>query len=108
MTSFHHHIVELFLFAFGAAVGSFLNLCIYRPPAGLSLIRPPSRCPECGQGIHWRDNVPILGWLALGGRCRSCACSISIRYPAVELLSSLIFAGIYWLGFVLRSLDPLE
>ncbi|MEL7476449.1 MAG: prepilin peptidase, partial [Cyanobacteria bacterium J06555_12] len=68
----------------GASVGSFLNVVVYRVPRQLSLIHPPSHCPQCGTGLGPTENVPILGWIALGGRCRHCRTSISIRYPIVE------------------------
>jgi leader peptidase (prepilin peptidase)/N-methyltransferase len=72
-------------FAFGAVVGSFLNVVIYRVPAGESIVRPRSRCPGCLTPISWRDNVPVLSWVLLRGRCRVCRKSISWRYPLVEL-----------------------
>ena len=73
-------------FAFGAVVGSFLNVVIFRVPAGESIVRPRSRCPGCLTPISWQDNVPVLSWIWLRGRCRSCRASISWRYPLVELL----------------------
>jgi leader peptidase (prepilin peptidase)/N-methyltransferase len=73
-------------FAFGAVVGSFLNVVIHRVPAGESIVRPRSRCPGCLTPISWQDNVPVLSWILLRGRCRSCRASISWRYPLVELL----------------------
>ena len=79
----------LFFFAIGACVGSFLNVCIARWPREMSVIRPPSRCPRCEQPIRWYDNVPILGWILLRGRCRNCQLPISIEYPAVELAVAL-------------------
>jgi leader peptidase (prepilin peptidase)/N-methyltransferase len=72
----------------GAAVGSFLNVVIARVPEGESIVRPRSRCPACGAAIGWRDNVPVLSWLLLRGRCRSCRARISPRYLAVELLGA--------------------
>ncbi|WP_242342617.1 prepilin peptidase [Anaeromyxobacter terrae] len=72
----------------GAVLGSFLNVVIARVPAGLSIVRPGSRCPRCGRPIAWYDNVPVLSWLVLRGRCRGCALPISIRYPLVELLGA--------------------
>ena len=80
----------IFLFIIGAIVGSFLNVCIYRLPKGESIIRPPSRCPSCGAKIPWFDNVPVLSFLILRGRCRSCKKRISTRYIIVEALSGLI------------------
>jgi len=73
-------------FAAGAVVGSFLNVVIARVPAGESIVRPRSRCPSCRTPIAWRDNVPLISWLALRGRCRTCRTRIGWRYPLVELL----------------------
>jgi leader peptidase (prepilin peptidase)/N-methyltransferase len=75
----------------GAVVGSFLNVVIWRLPRGESLSRPRSRCPRCGAPIAWYDNVPILSWVFLRGRCRRCRAPISVRYPAVEALTALLF-----------------
>lgn len=85
----------LFLFAFGACVGSFLNVVVYRLPAGLSVVTPPSRCPSCGGRLSWRENLPVLGWLLLRGRCRHCRTKISIQYPLIEFLVGALFAGVY-------------
>ncbi len=76
---------------FGLIIGSFLNVCIGRLPAGESIVSPPSRCPHCGKGIAWHDNIPVLSYLVLGGRCRGCRAPISLRYPLVELTTSLCF-----------------
>lgn len=76
---------------FGLAVGSFLNVVIYRVPLEQSISHPPSACPGCGQRILARDNVPVLSWVALRGRCRSCASPISARYPLVEALTAGLF-----------------
>ena len=73
-------------FAAGAAVGSFLNVVVARVPAGESIVHPRSRCPGCRTPIAWYDNVPVLSWILLRGRCRSCRTGISIRYPLVEIL----------------------
>jgi len=75
---------------FGACIGSFLNVCIYRIPAGKSVVRPGSHC-GCGQPIRWHDNIPILSWLLLRGRARCCGRPFSVRYPAIELLTALLF-----------------
>ena len=83
-----------FLFLLGAVVGSFLNVVIYRLPRGLSLVRPGSKCPNCDHPIRWYDNVPILGWLVLGGRCRDCGLAISVRYPLVEAAIGLMFMAV--------------
>ena len=82
---------------FGACIGSFLNVVIYRLPLGQSIVSPPSRCPKCGYRLQWYDNVPIVGWLLLGGRCRKCKNSISVQYPIVELITALMFVLVVWL-----------
>jgi len=79
------------VFLFGTLIGSFLNVCIYRIPEGLSVVRPASRCPECFEPIRWYQNIPILSWLVLRGKCGQCGASISIRYAAVEMLTGLLF-----------------
>jgi len=84
-------ILLLWLFAVGGAVGSFLNVVVYRLPPGISLIRPGSHCPACKRPIRWRDNLPILGWLLLGGRCRDCKAKIALRYPLVEAVTAVVF-----------------
>ena len=78
----------------GLAVGSFLNVVIYRVPRGESLIRPGSHCTSCGEAVRPRHNVPVLGWLALRGRCATCAEPISVRYPLVEAGTALLFVAI--------------
>lgn len=78
----------------GLAVGSFLNVVIWRIPRGESVVNPPSHCPACGAGVRPRDNVPVLGWLVLRGRCRDCRTRISARYPAVEALTAVLFAAV--------------
>jgi leader peptidase (prepilin peptidase) / N-methyltransferase len=81
----------VWLFCFGACVGSFLNVVVYRLPRGMNLAYPGSRCPRCGHAIRLLDNIPILSWLALAGRCRDCGGKISIRYLWVELLVASAF-----------------
>ena len=81
---------------FGLAVGSFLNVCSLRWPLDQSVVRPPSRCPGCGAGIRWYDNIPVLSWLLLRGRCRDCGTPISAQYPLTELATALVWAGIAW------------
>jgi leader peptidase (prepilin peptidase)/N-methyltransferase len=80
----------------GLAIGSFLNVVIYRVPAGESVVSPPSRCPNCGASIRNRHNVPVVGWLVLGGKCFDCKAPISPRYPIVELLTGLLFFAMTW------------
>lgn len=86
----------LFSFILGAVIGSFLNVCIYRIPAGLSIVSPASRCPQCETAIRWYQNIPIISWLVLGGRCAQCSAKISIRYPLVEALTGTLFLGVFW------------
>ncbi|HXJ20619.1 MAG TPA: prepilin peptidase [Polyangia bacterium] len=81
---------------FGAVWGSFFNVVIARVPRHESIVRPGSRCPSCGQPIRALDNIPILSFLSLRGRCRACGAAISARYPLVELLSALIAAALWW------------
>lgn len=82
----------------GAMIGSFANVAIYRVPRGESLMRPRSRCPRCGHVIRARDNIPVLSFLLLGGRCRDCGAPISWRYPVVELITAVLFLGV-WRAF---------
>lgn len=84
-------VAVIFAGLFGLAVGSFLNVCIYRVPLGKSLAYPPSACPSCGHQLAWFENVPVLAWLVLRGRCRTCRASISIVYPLVELFTGAMF-----------------
>ena len=107
----------LWLFVLGACIGSFLNVVVYRlprvsVPANASLLRelwltmrglssPPSHCPKCDTKLAWKDNIPIFGWIFLGGRCRYCRAPIAKRYPIVELATAILFAGTYVLLFLL-------
>lgn len=84
-------IVHWFYFVFGLVVGSFLNVCIYRIPRGESIVFPRSHCPGCGAAVRPYDNVPLLSYLLLRGRCRSCGERISLQYPVVELITGLLF-----------------
>ncbi|WP_242360557.1 A24 family peptidase [Anaeromyxobacter sp. SG17] len=86
----------------GAVLGSFLNVVIARVPAGLSVVRPRSRCPRCLSEIAWYDNVPVISWVLLRGRCRRCGLPISIRYPLVELLGAVVG----WLAWNRHGLSP--
>jgi leader peptidase (prepilin peptidase)/N-methyltransferase len=88
------------VFILGAVVGSFLNVCIYRIPRGLSIILPSSRCPSCNSPIELWNNIPILSYFFLGGKCKYCKSRISIRYPLVESLNALIYVFVLWrLGY---------
>ena len=89
------NLLTFFAFALGAMVGSFLNVVIHRYPIEESIVFPPSRCPACRARIRWFDNVPILAWLWLRGRCRDCRATISPRYPLVELANALFYLAIY-------------
>src|SRR5262245_60804922 len=82
---------------FGLCIGSFLNVVIHRLPRGTSVVTPPSRCPGCSYQLQWSDNVPVLSWICLRGRCRKCKTPISIRYPIVEILTMLMFLLHLWL-----------
>lgn len=88
--------LALIVFALGASMGSFLNVVIYRIPAGLSILWPPSRCPKCYSRLKVTENVPIFSWLWLRGRCGHCRSAISIRYPVVELITALLFLIVFW------------
>jgi leader peptidase (prepilin peptidase)/N-methyltransferase len=117
----HHAIYIAFAFALGACVGSFLNVVVWRLPRvehkeGEGLLRsfyrswqalswPPSQCPGCGSRLKWYDNVPVIGWLKLGGRCRSCAMAISPRYPIVEAVTGGIFV-FYYVAFFILQVGP--
>jgi leader peptidase (prepilin peptidase)/N-methyltransferase len=81
---------------FGAIIGSFLNVCIYRLPLGKSVVWPGSACPGCNRQLTWYENIPILSYAALGGRCRSCRVRISPRYPIIEAITAAMFAGALW------------
>jgi leader peptidase (prepilin peptidase)/N-methyltransferase len=83
------------IFALGLALGSFLNVCVYRLPLGLSVVYPGSACPTCEKPIRFYDNIPVLSWLILRGRCRNCSAVISPRYLVVELLTGLLFVFCY-------------
>ena len=83
------------IFVLGLAFGSFLNVCIYRLPRDLSVVQPRSACPGCEQPIAFYDNIPVLSWLLLRGRCRNCTIRISPRYLVVEILTGAIFLACY-------------
>ena len=87
----------------GACVGSFTNVVAWRLPRQESVVFPGSHCPKCGHAIRWYDNLPLLGWLLLRGRCRDCDAAISWRYPAVEALSAGLWISRCWCGLVLEG-----
>lgn len=89
-------ILAIAIFALGLIFGSFLNVCIHRLPRGLSVVHPGSACPGCGEAVRPYDNVPVLSWLLLGGKCRWCKAPISPRYLIVELLTGVLFLACYW------------
>lgn len=107
-----------FAFAFGACVGSLINVLVYRMPRGLNVVTPASRCPSCGHGLTWRENIPVLGWVLLRGRCRFCRTPISPEYPIIEAFVGLTFVaffvlwyvvpdrGAVWLGFDWSMVKP--
>ena len=103
MTAFHHALLAAFALIIGLCIGSFLNVCSYRLPRAMSLIRPRSRCPHCSSEILARDNIPVLSWLILRGRCRSCRAAFSPRYAFVELTVGLLFAGAYLVAVALTK-----
>lgn len=86
--------IYLIAFLFGLLIGSFLNVCIHRMPKDESVVRPGSRCPWCGEPVRWYDNVPVVSFLVLGGRCRDCQAAIPWRYPLIELLTGLLFLAV--------------
>lgn len=85
--------LAVFAAILGLVVGSFLNVVVIRVPSGQSIVKPSSRCPACRSAIASWDNIPVISWLVLRGRCRSCHTTISLRYPAIELLTAALFAG---------------
>jgi len=87
--------IETAAFIFGVCIGSFLNVCIYRLPAGKSIVHPPSSCPECGIPIHFYDNIPVLSYVILRGRCRNCRAPFAFRYVLVELMGGLFAVCTY-------------
>ncbi len=92
----------LFAFIFGLILGSFLNVCIYRIPLEKSIVRPPSHCPNCGKRIRFYDNIPLLSYIMLLGKCRYCRAPIPVRYPIVELITGLLSLALfirYGLGY---------
>ena len=108
-------LIVVWLTALGAVFGSFLNVVVYRLPRRMSLIEPPSQCPTCKKPIAWYDNVPVLGWIVLRGRCRKCRAPISVRYPLVEAATAAMFGVLGTVEFLSgganlprRTSEPLE
>jgi leader peptidase (prepilin peptidase) / N-methyltransferase len=95
-----------FIFAYGACVGSLINVIVYRMPLGLSIVSPPSRCPSCDTRLTWRENIPVFGWLLLRGKCRFCKSRISPEYPIVEASVGLLFCLFYIIWFILPDAPP--
>ena len=89
------YFIDIAVLLFGGIIGSFLNVCIYRLPRNKSIVFPPSACPACAKRIEWYDNVPLISYLFLKGRCRGCGNRISIKYPLVESLTALFFFLLY-------------
>lgn len=96
LTGLPEFIAYIFVFLLGAAIGSFLNVVIHRVPREQSIVLPNSACPNCRTAIRPYDNIPILSWLVLGGKCRNCKEPIAWRYPAVELLTAIVFVITFW------------
>ena len=98
-------VTSLIVFAVGASIGSFLNVVVHRLPANLSILWPPSRCPQCLHKLGKRENIPVLGWFLLKGRCRHCRSRIPARYPVVEGITGVLFVLVFWMyGFGVETL----
>ena len=100
-------VAEIVLALAGLCIGSFLNVCIHRLPLKQSVVHPGSRCPDCGYALRWYDNVPVISYAVLRGRCRSCARPISLQYPLVETVTAVIFV-LHWYAFGPTVLLPLR
>ena len=110
MQLYYYFLFASFAFALGCCIASFLNVCIWRLPRDESVVWPPSHCPKCNARIRWYQNIPVLSWLALRGRCANCHEPISVRYTVVELLGGILFlfAALQWMnGFFLRVSPPI-
>jgi len=102
---FESYQISIFAFFLGSILGSFLNVCIYRLPKRESILSPPSHCPHCGESVRYYDNIPIVSYLLLGGKCRHCKGYISFRYPVVEGLSALLSLALFMkYGLTVQSL----
>ncbi len=100
-----HIVFIIFLFLLGACIGSFLNVVVWRLPRGISLVTPPSHCPKCQHPLAWYDNLPVIGWILLAGKCRYCKQPISIRYPIIEAVTGLLFV-FYYVMFFMHGIGP--
>jgi leader peptidase (prepilin peptidase)/N-methyltransferase len=100
-------VIAVFLFCVGLIVGSFLNVCIYRLPRDESVAWPASHCTTCNRPLDWYENIPVMSWMVLRGRCRTCRSPIAIRYPIIELVTGVLFLGAY-LAFGLTPLLPVR
>ena len=99
-------VILTFVLLFGLAFGSFINVLIYRLPRNESLVRPKSKCPECGTAIKFYDNIPVLSYIILRGKCRNCGKTISLRYPLIEILSGLLMTfAIFRFGFTVKGIE---
>lgn len=87
--------MSILIFSLGLIIGSFLNVCIYRIPEGMSIVTPGSFCPRCRHPLSWKDNIPLLSYILLKGRCRYCGDKISLQYPLVEFITGMIFLLFY-------------
>ncbi len=94
--TFSQYISALPVIVFGLCIGSFLNVCIFRLPKNRSIVSPPSACPSCGHRLHWYENIPVLSYLFLKGRCSGCGSAISLQYPLVELLTAVIALSLWF------------
>ena len=98
-----HAAYIIYVFVLGACVGSFLNVVVWRLPRGESLVKPPSHCPKCNTLLSWRDNIPVLGWFLLKGKCRYCKAPISARYPTIEAITGGLFVLYYVMFFMVSG-----
>jgi len=100
--------IAMFFVALGAIIGSFLNVCVHRLPRQQSIAWPPSACPQCGHMLAWYENIPVVSYLALRGRCRECRAPISLRYPVIEALTAAMFVlGLWQYGLTLLLVQRL-